>query len=417
MRTKKLNIDRANILGSNELLNFGHSIQESSRLALKKIKEKETILEESKVQKEGNVVKHDADFIFENANKAKKFNIVEEAKTFLSTDKYSVNKLKEKFKIDLPYLKSLEENFKNENTKATYNRILEETFVLTADLYKETNTTPRMMSLALDNTLTESEANSIYKNALKSSLEENFRMKLLNGTLLQENEEPVQKIMKVSITKGLDDLGEVDPSELGTVLGYNNVLKDHITDTLIPEGAMNKMDSFMDNQGSDYPKMEGNAIDLINKLNEKVDNLTTLLSGPTFNNNVDLGEDIDAGKYSAVAAICSKSEEEEGTCSAGVTTPDDIEPLPADDKADAEEIIPNDPSDDSDGTIEGEPDTELANDLEASNDDEVMDALELHDGADIAKDDIKNADKEVSDVKDTETELKGKKEIEDKNEN
>jgi len=365
MRTKKLNVDMDSFLNSNELLNFSKSIEESSRLALKKVNSKDQkIIEEStNIKVKSTSAKFDPDFIFKAANKAKKHMKIEEAKTFLSTDKYNEDKLKEKYRIDLPYLKSLEENFKFEETKVTYNKILEEALVIAADLYKEANCTPRLASLALDKTLTESEVNKIFDNKFKNSLEENFRLKLLNGTLLEENMEPVKKIIKISVDKGLgDDMGEIDPAKMGTVLGFNNVLSDHLKDVILPEGAQNKIDSFINAQDSDYNNIPGNADDLLQKLNQKIDDLTTLLSGSEFAKNVDTDEDIDAGKYSAVAKVCSLSGDDgKPKCSETIdvdddnTDGDDTEQTVADDISDAEDII----NDDGDGQ----------NDINTGNDD------------------------------------------------
>ena len=424
MRTKKLNLDMDSYLNSNELLNFGKSIEESSRLALKKIKagkNEGTVLEESiQVQKfeEAKTAKFDPDFIFNTANKAKKLQKIEEAKTFLSTDKYSEEKLKEKFKIDLPYLKSLEEGFKFEETKETYNRILEEAFVITADLYKETNTTPRLTSLALDGTLTESEAFAIYENKFKNSLEENFRLKLLNGTLLEENIEPVKKIIKISVDKGLgEDIGEIDPAKMGTVLGFNNVLGDHLKDIMLPEGAQAKIDSFIDTQAPDYKEIPGNAEELLHKLHEKIDALTTLLSGIEFDKNVEMDEEIDAGKYSAVAKVCSMSGDENVPgCVKGEDLDNDGTPdkdenhgeLPEDFKGDHSDALKDDESEAAEQSVEDdiedaaevipsdeEAKEEIEADSEANVDDQVMDSLELHDGEEVAKEDIEQADKEV----------------------
>ena len=365
MRTKKLNLDMESYLNSNELLNFGKSIEESSRLALKKINNKTEPLEESSVTVKSNKkdTKFDPDFIFNAADKAKRLHKIEEAKTFLSTDKYSEEKLKDKFRIDLPYLKSLEEGFKFEDTKITFNRILEEALVIAADLYKETGTTPRLTSLALDKTLTEAESNKIFENKFKNSLEENFRLKLLNGTLLEENAEPIKKIIKVSIDKNLgNDVGEIDPSKLGTVLGFNNVLGDHLKDIILPEGAQNKVNSFINTQDSDYTNIPGNAMDLLSQLNSKIDNLTTLLSGPEFDKNVDIDEDIDAGKYSAIAKVCSMSgNDDKPECQQTVTNgevdPDDdtdsVGEVDPDDDTDS--VVEVDPDDDTDSVVEVDP--------------------------------------------------------------
>jgi hypothetical protein len=459
MRTKKLNLDMDSYLNSNELLNFGKSIEESSRLALKKIKagkNESTVLEESiQVQKfeEAKTAKFDPDFIFNTANKAKKLQKIEEAKTFISTDKYNEEKLKEKFKIDLPYLKSLEEGFKFEETKETYNRILEEALVITADLYKETNTTPRLTSLALDSTLTESEAFAIYENKFKNSLEENFRLKLLNGTLLEENMEPVKKIIKISVDKGLgEDVGEIDPAKMGTVLGFNNVLGDHLKDVMLPEGARQKIESFLDTQAPDYKNIPGNADELLHKLHEKIDALTTLLSGIEFDKNVEMDEDIDAGKYSAVAKVCSMSgdenvpgcakseaaEAEEDLDNDG--TPDEDEnhgELPEDFKGDHSDALKDDESEAAEAEEETpeqsveddiedaaavipsdeEAKEEIEADGEANVDDQVMDSLELHDGEDAAKEDIEQADKEVGEIGEGDEEVENPDEAEDAEEN
>jgi len=452
MRTKKLNLDMDSYLNSNELLNFGKSIEESSRLALKKIKDgdkENNVLEESvQVQKfeESKSAKFDPDFIFSAADKAKKLQKIEESKTFLSTDKYSEEKLKEKFRIDLPYLKSLEEGFKFEETKETYNRILEEALVIAADLYKETNTTPRLTSLALDTTLTESEAFAIYDNKFKNSLEENFRLKLLNGTLLEENMEPVKKIIKISVDKGLgEEVGEIDPAKMGTVLGFNNVLGDHLKDVMLPEGAQQKIESFIDTQTPDYKDIPGNAEELLHKLHEKIDSLTTLLSGTTFDKNVELGEDndIDAGKYSAIAKVCSITGDEDVPGCSKVEVKEDLDKdgtpdedenhgeLPEDFKGDHSDALKDDESEaaedeanevDAEQSVEDdiedatevipsdeEAKEEIEADGEANIDDQVMDSLELHDGEDAAKEDIEQADKEVE----TDKEVEVDKEVED----
>jgi len=488
MRTKKLNLDMESYLNSNELLNFGKSIEESSRLALKKIKagkKESTVLEESiHIQKfeEAKTAKFDPDFIFNTATKAKKLKKIEEAKTFISTDKYSEDKLKEKFKLDLPYLKSLEEGFKFEDTKKTYNKILEEALVLATDLYKETNTTPRLTSLALDSTLTESEAIAIYENKFKNSLEENFRLKLLNGTLLEENMEPVKKIIKITVDKGIDDeIGEIDPAKMGTVLGFNNVLSDHLKDVILPEGAQAKIKSFIDTQASDYKSIPENAMELLEKLNAKIDAMTTLLSGAEFDKNVEMDEDIDAGKYSAVAKICSLAGDEdkpgcqkiekkealedddnvkEEVINEAETKKEEVENETPEEDKDKDGIEDEDENhgelpenfegdhkeasedDDKDGIVDATEDhgalpddfegdhtdaealenidkdeqsveddvkdaeevlddapeeakEELETDSEASIDDQVMDSLELHDGEEVAAEDIEKANAEI----------------------
>jgi len=378
MKTKKLNINLSTFMGRDEL-NFDNKIEEAANLSLKKLNTvPAALLEESTIDSSNRKEGHNPDLIFDMHTKATKKLFVEESKKIVSTENYNSDKLSRKFNSDYAYFKTLEENLILDSSKRTFNYLLESVLIDTADLYKETNVTPRMFSLAVGETITEAENLEIYKNDLKACLEENFRLPLLQGTLLEENAPEVKKIIRISIGKGLDDLGEIHPDELGTTLGFNNVIKDHLSNVLLPENAMNKINAFANTQDDSYENLPGNAISILEKISGKLDKMVSLLSSGLFKDKVDLGEDqFDTGKYSAVSEICNASSEDPtGSCSVETTNSDDK-------------------------PTEG--DTDISGSSIST--DELSDGIDLHDGEDLAKKEIQSTpdsvDKDLDeDVKD-----------------
>lgn len=298
-------------------LQFKNKIFEQAELSLRKLNAKKNADSDARMLEESTKAdvmlksaRPNANFTFEVSTKVNKLKSLEESIQRLSTESYSASKLENKLGYDYQYLKHLSENsFQVQESKDLFMSLVEEALVLTADLYKETNVTPRLMSLAINEDLTESENNTIYENALTHSLEKNFRIPLLQGNLLQENEEEVKTIIKKSVDNGMNDLGEIDPGEMATYLPFQNTVKDHVSETLIPDAAMGKIDDFNNAQDETYAQFEGNAPAVMAKLDNILDKISTMLAPALFKDKVDMGEDsFDGTKYAMMKAVTGMGE-------------------------------------------------------------------------------------------------------------
>lgn len=298
-------------------LQFKNKIFEQAELSLKKINDKKnatssaTSLEEStKADVMLKSARPNANFTFEVSNKVQKLKSLEESIQRLSTESYSASKLESKLGYDYLYLKHLaESSFQREDSKELFMGLVEEALVLTGTIYKETNVTPRLTSLAINEDLTESENIVIYENALTHKLEKEFRIPLLQGNLLQENEEAVKTIIKKSVDNGLNDLGEINPGEMATYLPFQNTVKDHVSETLIPDGSMGKIEDFNQAQDSTYDQFDGNAPAVLAKLDKVLDKISTMLAPALFKEKVDMGEDsFDGTKYAMMKAVTDMGE-------------------------------------------------------------------------------------------------------------
>ncbi len=258
--------------------------------------------------------------------------------------------------------------------------LVEEAMVLTGNLYKETNVTPRMISLGINEDLTEAENINLYENALTHSLEKNFRIPLLQGNLLQEAEEEVKNIIKMTVDKGMNDLGEINPSEMATYLPFQNTVKDHVSETLIPDASMIKVDDFVNAQDETYNQFDGNAPEVLAKLDNILNKISTMLSPALFNDKVDMGEDnFDGTKYSMMKAVADMPAPEAGVD--GESVPIDDAPETADEimdptVVDAGEVDPDadieaeadaiEAISDTDSDMDGTPDIEDSTPTEAN---------------------------------------------------
>jgi hypothetical protein len=285
-------------------------------------------------QAEASLKRLNANFIFEVSNKVQKLKSLEESIQRISTESYSADKLEKKFGYDYDYLMTLQESFQTQESKDIYKSLVEEALVLAGNIYKETNVTPRLISYAINEDLSEMENNIIYENALTHSLEKNFRIPLLQGSLLQESEDEVKTIIKKSVDKGVTDLGEINPSEMATYLPFQNTVKDHISTIIIPDGSMSKINDFNDAQDGTYLSIEGNAPAVLSKLDKILDKISTMVGPALFKEKVDMGEDsFDGTKYAmmkAVSDMSPASDDESGSC-AMVATVDTASPETSDD--------------------------------------------------------------------------------------
>jgi len=301
MKIKKLNLDYQKIDS-----NFQFKVLEESSKALKKIntKKKETakIIEEAYQNKfkKRKQDRPDDNFVFELANKSKRKRAIEESVESLQTERFSSKRLEEKLELDLQYLKDLgEQNLVTESTKETYFKLLTEAISDVAKLHEEANLRPRKISLALDLDKSIEENEKIYKKHLIEKLEENFRKPLLTGKLIEENIEPAKKVIRIVIAKNLnDDLGDIDPAKMATVLPFLDTIKSHIREVMLPDLTMNKVQDFLSTQMPSYAAQPGNAIELLSSINDKLDKIACLLGNALFNSKIDLGDDsFDATPY------------------------------------------------------------------------------------------------------------------------
>ncbi len=301
-------------------LQFKNKIFEQAELSLKKLNAKKNADSDTRMLEESTKAdimlksaRPNANFTFEVSTKVNKLKSLEESIQRLSTESYSGAKLENKLGYDYQYLKHLAENsFKVQESKDLFMGLVEEALIQTANLYKETNVTPRLMSLAINEDLTEAENITIYENALTHSLEKNFRIPLLQGTLLQENEDEVRSIIKKSVDNGMNDLGEIDPGEMATYLPFQNTVKDHVSETLVPDAAMGKVEDFNNAQDETYNQFEGNAPAVLAKLDTILDKISTMLAPALFKDKVDMGEDsFDGTKYAMMKAVTSMGDSAE----------------------------------------------------------------------------------------------------------
>lgn len=301
--------------------NLKKEILKKSSTAHKRMKMMEEAEASSKEEIQENSIIKNKRFgkkdIFNIHNKAAKKLKLEEAVKIVSTEAYSSNKLEKKLATDLGYLMELgESTLKLEESKEIYKTLVKELLIETANLYKEAGITPRTLSLAIDYDNSIEENFRIYSQYLIKDLEENFRKPLLNGTLLQESEEPVKRIIKIVMSKGLgDDLGEIDPGEMGTFLPFMDTVKKHIGDVVVPPNAAAKVDSFVDSQDVDGDADADDDTDstdikeILQNIDDKLEKIAAVLSPAMFKDKVDLGESsFDGTKYAVLKVLTENAD-------------------------------------------------------------------------------------------------------------
>jgi len=293
-------------------LQFKTKIFEQAEMSLKKINARQNkasndimIEESTKADVLLKSARPNANFNFEVSQKVQKLQKIEESTRSLGTENFSATKLERKLSHDLSYLNYLgESTFKVDESKELYMSLIQEAAILSSDLYREANVTPRLISLAINEDLSEAENNTIYENTLTQSLEKNFRIPLLQGKLLQENEAAVKKIITESVEKGLNDLGDINPGEMATYLPFQNTVRSHIQESFLPQPAMVQVDNFTGAQDANYDTFDGNANAIMAKLDNVLDKITTMLSPSLFKDKVDMGEDsFDGTKYAMMKAV------------------------------------------------------------------------------------------------------------------
>ena len=293
-------------------MNFADKTLEEASKALKKLKEKETIEETgTKRFSAKGYSKPNPDLIFDLQNKAKKKLSIEESIQRISTEKYSVKKLEAKLEEDLKYFIELgRRTLQLEESKIKYAKIVKDLITETAALYKETNVTPRKLSLAISNDNSLEENFRIYTDHLIHSLEENFRKPLLSGKLIEENIEPAKKIIKITVMKGGVD--NLDPAKLAMISPFMDTVKDHLKEVVIPDNAEEKINDFVNAQDPSYSEQPGNAISLLNSIDDKLNKLCLMLSSKLFNDKIDLGEDnFDSTPYTIAKTLAETPEKED----------------------------------------------------------------------------------------------------------
>ena len=306
-------------------LDFNDSIYESSTQALKKMKLKN---ENEKIE-ESSIIKNrrfDIDDLHSISNKARKKLTLEESKNILSTEVFSEKKLYRKLKHDAEYLNELNESYlTNPDSRKSFEKIMTKLLVEAADLYKETGTTPRLISLAIHEDLPLEENFAIYNNNLRTELEENFRKPLLQGVLLQEHQEDLKWYLKKALEENVqEELGDIDPKEMGIMMSFMESIENHIKDVIVPRNARMKIESFIESQNPEYGKMPRNAIELYEGIEDLASKLSALLSPAIFKDKVDLGDDnFDGGKYTVIKLIVDSKPSDQDNDSDGIPDVDE----------------------------------------------------------------------------------------------
>jgi hypothetical protein len=247
----------------------------------------------------------------------------EETRSTLVTEAFSLRKAEKKLSKDIAYFTYLYENFVDDNSKDAYRELLESIFEDTIKLYKETDLTPRLVSLAVDsNELTESMVVDIYRNKLNQTIKEKYTKPLLSGkiTELYENE------LKTITRKFIEEGASIDIEKVKIYMPFEETLYQFNRSVLIPETAQRKLELVLESTPEEFKALlEETAEDVLARIEKKIRLLTSLVAPKMFKQAVETDE-VDAPKMAGVSIVIDKNFDEgnDGDCDEDDICPDEV---------------------------------------------------------------------------------------------
>lgn len=173
------------------------------------------------------------------------------------------------------------------------------------ELLQEVNAKPRFVSVALQNTLTESTSQNIYASYLTNKINKDFAKPLFEGTLLQDYREESKLIMESIIETGSTE--EVNVELFLKYAIFENSFAQGLSDIVLSVETKDHINKFIELQESEYFKIfERNAKVVLEELQENCKILASVLAPSIFEESLQSEEKIDVSSYAGISRVFNK---------------------------------------------------------------------------------------------------------------